>query len=706
MLNERCSDLCRLLVLVAGFPLIVCAAEPVSSTAVTAELIHLRSGDDREWSDFPGEADGTSQSWSFRLPAIPDEATLEYRQQDVKQRWNLTLNGKVLAPLVRDENDMVIALPIPNGLLRETNELLIEPVGTNKFGSDDIRVGEITVHHRSIGEVLDEGTVHVQVLDADSGEGVPGRITILNQHDALQTVFAEPASHLAVRPGTVYTSTGEATFGLPAGTYTLYAGRGFEYTLAKQLVVVSKGMQEKIDLSIRRVVPTEGWVACDTHVHTLTHSGHGDASVEERMVTLAGEGVELPIATDHNVVIDHTPYAEAAGVSDLFTPVVGCEVTTRIGHFNVFPLRTDHPTPATDFPDWGPLFDEIYRAPDVRVVILNHARDLHSGFRPFGPEHYLNWVAMQREGWPLRFNAMEVINSGATQSQPLELLHDWMALLNSGHWVAPIGCSDSHDVARHFVGQGRTYIQCDDSQPGQIGVDAAARNLLAGRVNVSYGLLAELTVADRYGPGDLVPVTGESIPIRLRVLGPPWVTAERLTLYSNGEAVREWEIARSDSAVSTDGVLFETTEEFVVPPHDVHLVAVATGPGIEQPYWRTAKPYQPTNPNPKTIVWGSSGAVRLDASRDGRWQSARDEAIALLYRTDGAVEKTLRALEPFDRAVAMQVAHLLIQPPEVWEQPELQQGLDGAARHVREAFMDYRQAWRDGEVARMTLPRP
>ena len=89
-----------------------------------------------------------------------------------------------------------------------------------------------------------------------------------------------------MRPGVIYTSTGKARFGLPRGKYTLYAGRGFEYSLAQTSVSVMPGDRSKKTLAIRREVPTQGYVACDTHVHTLTHSGHGDATVLERMITL------------------------------------------------------------------------------------------------------------------------------------------------------------------------------------------------------------------------------------------------------------------------------------------------------------------------------------------------------------------------------------------------------------------------------------
>src|SRR5690606_4433384 len=136
------------------------------------------------------------------------------------------------------------------------------------------------------------------------------------------------------------------------------------------------------------------------------------------------------------------------------------------------------------------------------------------------------------------FNAMEVINSGATQTDVLQLFEDWMALLNRGEQVTPIGSSDSHDVARHFVGQGRTYIRCDDADPGNIDIEAAVESLRQGRVMVSYGLLATIAVDGR-SCGELAPADGEIIRVDVRVLGPHWVTADRVDLFMNGTKIRE-----------------------------------------------------------------------------------------------------------------------------------------------------------------------
>jgi len=39
--------------------------------------------------------------------------------------------------------------------------------------------------------------------------------------------------------------------------------------------------------------------------------------------------------------------------------------------------------------------------------------------------------------------------------------------------VTPVGSSDSHDVARYIVGQGRTYIRCDDRDVAHLDLEAA-----------------------------------------------------------------------------------------------------------------------------------------------------------------------------------------------------------------------------------------
>jgi len=409
------------------------------------------------------------------------------------------------------------------------------------------------------------------------------------------------------------------------------------------------------------------------------------------MITLAAEGIELPIATDHNKHIDYRVFAEKMKVMDYFTPVIGNEVTTNKGHFNVFPVAEKTRIPDYKLGDWQSILADIYQTPDVKVAILNHPRDRHSGITPFGPELFHPIVGENLEGWAMNFNAMEVINSGATQTDVLMLFHDWMALLNRGYQITPVGSSDSHDVARHFVGQGRTYIRCDDRDPANIDIATATTNLLQGQVMVSYGLLTEMTIADKYRSGDLVRMPQDLIDLSIRVLGPHWSSASTLQLYANGQLVRTLDIDKDSDNGLPVGVKWAGNLQFPRPEHDVHLVAIALGPGIDGAYWKTAKPYQPKSSEWHAKVVGCSGAIWLDVDGDGRKTSAYDYANSVFLKSKGNLSRLIELLEHYDEAVAAQTANLWQKSGVPLWGVELDDLLKTAAESTRDGFRMYQK---------------
>lgn len=692
---------CTLLTLGLLSSAAIAAAQAPPPLVLSPRLHHIRIDGPREWTEFPEHPESARLELKFSTEKNTSESTLALRQQDVKQRWHVRINDKSLGQLVVDENDQTLYVAVPANTLVDGDNTLVIAQDPGSRQPDDIRIGELILHPRPPAEILSEATVELEVIDTNTGEQVPARLTVLNERGALQSTSARSSDQLAVRAGIVYTADGRARFSLPAGKYTIHAGRGFEYSLDILNLHLEVGKSAKHAFKIHREVPTAGYVACDPHVHTFTHSRHGDATIEERMITLAAECVELPIAADHNQHVDFDPIARKLQLRRHFTPVIGNEVTTLVGHFNVFPVRAGARVPDHRATDWKTIFAEIYQTPDVKVVILNHARDLHSGVRPFGPKLHNAVVGRNLEGWALRANAMEVVNSGSVQTDVYQLFHDWMAMLNRGGFLTPIGASDSHDVARHFVGQGRTYIRARDANPGDINIDEAVTNLLQGRVMVCYGLLAELTVANRYGPGELAPIVGPTVPVRLRVLGPHWVQATEVRLYANGQLIREANIpAANGNRSRPPGVIWEESFDLPTPRHDVHLVAIASGPGIEGFYWKTAKPYQPTSPDWKSSVLGASGAVWLDIDGDGRPTPAFDYAQRIMATNPDNLSKLIASLAPYDAAVAAQAADLWQQSGKTLLTDESQAVVRSAVPHVQAGFQAYLDAWRENQQAR------
>ena len=274
-----------------------------------------------------------------------------------------------------------------------------------------------------------------------------------------------------------------------------------------------------------------------------------------------------------------------------------------------------------------------------------------------------------------------------------------MAVLNRGYRVTPVGSSDSHDVGRHFVGQGRTYIRCGDRDPGNIDVSNAVDSFLQGRVLVSYGLLTKLVVEDSFQSGETATVDGDTVRLKVDVLGPHWTHASRILLYRNGQEIANRDTSEKRTNLAT-GV--KAVEEFSVPKpkHDVHLVAIAIGPGIDDLFWKTAKPYQPKSPDWQSHVIGCSGAVWLDADEDGKTTSAYEYARDIFIDANGDLNAILKSLEDFDEATTIQAAHMVQQAGKSLLDDSNQAAIRKAAPQTRRGMHQYLNAWRESQMAK------
>src|SRR6185295_13441864 len=138
------------------------------------------------------------------------------------------------------------SLAVPAGALRDgENTLSIIPPRER----DDVEVGEVKIDSRPLKAALNESALVISVIDDDTQIPLPARITVTDRDGSLFPFSVEnsqssnpgaqpsPSNHqptFAVRPGVVYTGSGTVRMGLPAGYYTLYASRGFEYSVRTQ----------------------------------------------------------------------------------------------------------------------------------------------------------------------------------------------------------------------------------------------------------------------------------------------------------------------------------------------------------------------------------------------------------------------------------------------------------------------------------------
>ena len=95
------------------------------------------------------------------------------------------------------------------------------------------------------------------------------------------------------------------------------------------------------------------------------------------------------------------------------------------------------------------------------------------------------------------------------------------------------------------------------------------------------------------------------------------------------------------------------------PSHDVHLVVIATGPGVTEPFWEIPRPYQPSSKAFVPLVVGSTNPIWVDADGDGKFEPAFAIARRLIQESGGNRAKLQQALKRCDEAVAVQVESLL-----------------------------------------------
>ena len=265
-------------------------------------------------------------------------------------------------------------------------------------------------------------------------------------------------------------------------------------------------------------------------------------------MSVVAEGVEVAVATDHFFRHDYAPAVEAAGLKDWLRVIVGSEISIRNPldyeytlDFSLWPLdpgESGWSAVETLSDEVAPIFEATRtRYPDA-LIQINHPRrgswDYLVNYQ-LDPES----AATAREGFWTGFDVLEVLNGPSLRSSNnSKTVNDWLNLLARGFFFPATASSDSHRIDTDEPGYSRTYAYVDDRDLNKVDIANVVESLKSGRSFVTNGPIVELTVNDRYLPGDTAAAVEEEVEIHIEVRAAPWISVKEARVFVNREIVR------------------------------------------------------------------------------------------------------------------------------------------------------------------------
>src|SRR5690554_18444 len=200
----------------------------------------------------------------------------------------------------------------------------------------------------------------------------------------------DPATRQYLEAIAYASADGIARLSARPNTYDVYISRGMEYELVRsQNITLTPGKPQRLSVTLRRALDTTGYLSGDFHMHARGSIDSG-LSFDERVISVAAEGLETVVSSDHNHVSDYLPYIARNGLDPWLKSVVGVELTTfEFGHFNAFPMAYDVGSINGGAVPWQNLppqqiFDELRKngaiSPEDTIIQVNHPRDTIMGY--------------------------------------------------------------------------------------------------------------------------------------------------------------------------------------------------------------------------------------------------------------------------------------------------------------------------------------
>lgn len=420
-------------------------------------------------------------------------------------------------------------------------KLVARKAGFQPTGALDLAAGQVDAQLA----FAPTARLHVMAKEAEGG-ALPVRIQVIPKQlpPGAPAAWGE-ADEADGRLFQEFSMTGDATFDVPPGEVRVLVSRGYEWELFDETLTLEAGAKVDVNAALVHSVDTTGVMCADFHIHSFYSADSSDPVVHKVKGAVA-DGLDVPVSSEHEWVIDFQPVIEQLGVQKWAFGMPSEELTTFTwGHFGVIPLRPRPELVNNGAMDWvgkkpPQVLAEVHALADKPLVIVNHpsGKDFGAYFGSTGFERSTG-KGKQPGMWSDEFEAVEVFNDSNFDSNRDKSVGDWFALLDTGRKVWAVGSSDSHGLRTSPVGYPRTCIAFGHDDPQKLTPEAVRDGVASGAATVSGGLYMTVKGPGGEGPGATLSTGGGPVTFTVEVAAATWVDATTLEVIVNGKTVSE-----------------------------------------------------------------------------------------------------------------------------------------------------------------------
>lgn len=409
-----------------------------------------------------------------------------------------------------------------------------------------VKAGEVARAKLTAG---DAGAVRVTCTEA--GAPIPCKLTFERAEGAAPDFG--PAWAAGPAKNQMTSATGTIEHAIAPGKWHIVASRGPEYAIDAFDLEVKPNETAAHESKLARVVDTRGYVAADFHQHSML-GADAPTSREDRVISNVAEGVEIAVASEHNLVADLAPWVRKLGMEAHLVSLAGDEISSDAshkpwGHANVFPLAIDPAkdrggAPAARDRTAKEIFAELRarKLDPAPVIQINHPRT--------GSMAYFDKLGFDRAtgtsqdpGYDPVFDAVEVWN-GRNAANRDAVLEDFFALLRTSHPVTPTADTDTHGLVAQEAGYPRTYVAVSDD--GHLAAWDASRTADLARavrerrdVVLTNGPFLRVS-ANGAGIGKIARASRGAVNLEVTVECAPWMKVDELVVRrANGPELKQ-----------------------------------------------------------------------------------------------------------------------------------------------------------------------